>query len=55
MVMFTARFEGPDVDAITEVTGYSRDFVHEIASRMRKSSVWTDNAVNCDHWDDADA
>jgi hypothetical protein len=51
MVMFTARSEGPDVDVITEITGYGRDFVQEIANRMRKSSVWTDKSVHCDDWD----
>jgi hypothetical protein len=51
MVMLTARSEGPDVDVITEITGYGRDFVQEIANRMRKSSVWTDKSVHCDDWD----
>src|SRR5438477_3709714 len=51
MVVFTARSEGSDVDVITEITGYGRDFVQEIANRMRRSSVWTNKSFHCDDWD----
>ena len=39
VVIVSALFAGPDVDAITRLTGCSRESVEAIASRMQASKI----------------
>ena len=55
VVMVAALFVGSNVEAIVGLTGCARDFVESIASRMRASSVWTDDGVDYEDWFSGDA
>jgi hypothetical protein len=50
VIMVAALFIGPNVDAIVDLTGCTRDIVDSIASRMRASGMWTDEGVDYDDW-----
>ena len=42
---------GADVEALTEFTGYSQDFVFTVSSRLRKYGIWDERGiVRSDHW-----
>jgi hypothetical protein len=50
IVLLAARELGPNVDPLSRFTGYSPDFVREIACRSVAAGLWTEEDVCCDHW-----
>ncbi len=53
VVMVAALFVGPDVEKIVRVTGYSREYVAEVAERLRASHLWNGEALDYGDWSDS--
>ena len=45
IVLLAALELGPNVDALSRFTGYSTDFVREIARRSFEAGLWTEDDV----------
>jgi hypothetical protein len=54
VVLLLAIAVGADVDRLTEETGYPRDFIEAISSRMRKAGLWIGELADDREWRDAD-
>lgn len=50
VVLFAAMVVGPDMDNLTAMTGYPREFVGDIAFRARDTGLWIDGRVCYVHW-----
>jgi len=50
IVLLAALESGPNVEALSRFTGYSPEFVREIAWRSVEAGLWTDDDVCCEHW-----
>lgn len=49
-VMVAALFVGPDEEKIVRVTGYSREYVAEVAERLRVSRLWSAEGLDYGDW-----
>lgn len=45
-VLVTGLEVGPDVDRLSQATGYPHQFVSEIVTRMRQAHLWSDTAID---------
>jgi len=52
MVMVGAAFVGPNVDRLVQLTGYTQEYVDQIASRLEASGLWKEATLDYDPWDD---
>lgn len=52
IVVITAMVVGTNIDAIADVTGYSRRFLRTISRRMHTSKLWDNGQANFLHWND---
>lgn len=50
VVMVGALFVGPDEEKIVRVTGYSREYVAEVAERLRDSRLWSAEGLDYGDW-----
>jgi hypothetical protein len=50
IVLLAALESGPNVEALSRFTGYSPEFIREIAWRSVEAGLWTDDDVCCEHW-----
>jgi hypothetical protein len=57
VILLAAEFvTGTDVQQLTKFTGYSKDFVAAVCSRMQKSGLWEESGtIHSDHWYQGDA
>ncbi len=53
VVLVAALFVGPDEEKIVRVTGYSRDYVAEVAERLRVSRLWSAEGLDYGDWSDS--
>ena len=51
MVLVAALFLGPNEGEIANLTGYTPEYVNEIAERLRASGLWTEAGVDYLEWD----
>jgi hypothetical protein len=49
--MVAAISEGPDVDRIAQLTGYSLKFVNKVGSRLIDSGLWKNGPIDYQEWD----
>ena len=52
VVMVAALFVGPSVEKITELSGYTPEFVDVVAQRLIESGLWKDDHTDYQEWDD---
>jgi len=50
VVMVAALFVGPNEEKIVRLTGYSRQYVAEVAERLRVSRLWSAEALDYGDW-----
>ncbi len=51
VVMIAALFVGPDEEQLEYLTGYPREHIDQVASRLRASALWTADDVDYQEWD----
>jgi hypothetical protein len=51
MVLVGAAFVGPNVERLVQLTGYPREYVDQIASRLKASGLWKEATLDYDPWD----
>jgi len=51
VVMVAALFVGPNEQDIIDLTGYTPEYVHEVALRMCASGLWEKDVVHYEQWD----
>jgi hypothetical protein len=54
IVMAATFVVGPDVDLLVQFTGYPMSFVANIACRMRRYELWSDDRVCTEDWLEGD-
>ena len=51
LVLLSALEVTPNVDRLTDYTGYLRDFVSGIYQRMRQAGLWTSDLIDTFEWE----
>jgi hypothetical protein len=46
--------EGPNVEALIELTGYPGEFVTNVAMRAKAAGLWLEGDVDYSHWFEGD-
>lgn len=52
VILVLAAFEGPYPARLSQLTGFECGLVDDVATRMRRSTIWTDSGVDYQDWFD---
>ena len=50
VVLFAAMAEGTNVNRLTDLTGYPKEFIAAISLNMREAGIWVEDRVCYEHW-----
>src|SRR5690242_8241248 len=55
VVLIAALVEGTNIEHLTALTGYPREFVADISFRAKSAGLWVDDQVCYEHWFEGDS